>query len=207
MLIEQARQTWNDVANLLSDVCPDNLAQLSLTMHPQFSSSTDIPTLFLEEANLTLIGERPVQCYPRELADETSDSARNTSALIVVGTRPDIQKLPHYLEMLDSKTPVSKQMRTIESIEAVSVYDKLDVPNDYFGSYFLVGVYEAPGKSMQDTKDMFSSFVQNQNFKVHPFFLLPKNGIFYVIIKGERYNLDSVAEYALVSSVRAANLE
>lgn len=46
-LSEQARQAWNDVQDLEASACPDNKAQITITMHPSFASQIYFPEEFL----------------------------------------------------------------------------------------------------------------------------------------------------------------
>ena len=72
-LEEEARQTWNDVSDLEASACPNNMAQASITMHPNFSAQADYPEEFLFVMKLTCVGVRQVQCFPRYSTDVESD--------------------------------------------------------------------------------------------------------------------------------------
>lgn len=52
-LSEQARQAWNDVQDLEASACPDNKAQITITMHPSFASQIYFPEEFLLVMGLT----------------------------------------------------------------------------------------------------------------------------------------------------------
>ena len=201
-LIEQARQVWSDVSEINSEACPDNYAMASITMHPSFSESGDCPNLFLEQNILRLVGARPVECYPRKPAKANSDSAEQTITLIVVGKRQDFQAIANNLEKLDSKSELAEQIRKIESFEAVTVYDRTDLPHDYYEDFFLVGLYPQIDKTVIQSKNDFKAYAQSNNFLVHPSFLIEKVGIYYMLIKGERYNLDAIGDYAFVSTIK-----
>ena len=159
-LSEQARQAWNDVQDLEASACPDNKAQITITI-----------------------------------------------ALVCVGKRQDIQAIPGKLEKVVSDTLVGKQIRTIESIEAVSIYDRLDIPNDYFEDHFLVGVYVTPGKTIEESKEDFKNYAQKNDLEVHPNFLVDKDGVFYVLLRGARYKLDAIGDYAYTFCVRVPPLK
>lgn len=106
-----------------------------------------------------------------------------------------------------SDTLVGKQIRTIESIEAVSIYDRLDIPNDYFDDHFLVGVYQTPGKTVEESKEDFKNYAQKNDLEVHPNFLVDKEGVFYVLLRGARYKLDAIGDYAYTFCVRVPPLK
>ena len=121
--------------------------------------------------------------------------------------RQDIQAIPGKLEKVVSDTLVGKQIRTIESIEAVSIYDRLDIPNDYFDDHFLVGVYQTPGKTVEESKEDFKNYAQKNDLEVHPNFLVDKEGVFYVLLRGARYKLDAIGDYAYTFCVRVPPLK
>ena len=62
-LSEQARQAWNDVQDLEASACPDNKAQITITMHPSFASQIYFPEEFLLVMGLDCVGVRQVQCF------------------------------------------------------------------------------------------------------------------------------------------------
>lgn len=177
-LSEQARQAWNDVQDLEASACPDNKAQITITMHPSFASQIYFPEEFLLVMGLDCVGKRQ-----------------------------DIQAIPGKLEKVVSDTLVGKQIRTIESIEAVSIYDRLDIPNDYFEDHFLVGVYVTPGKTIEESKEDFKNYAQKNDLEVHPNFLVDKDGVFYVLLRGARYKLDAIGDYAYTFCVRVPPLK
>lgn len=201
-LEEEARQTWNDVSDLEASACPNNMAQASITMHPNFSAQADYPEEFLFVMKLTCVGVRQVQCFPRYSTDVESDDGELTVALIVIGKREDFQSIPEKLGKIAKDTLVGLLIQTIESIEAVSIYDKVDVPNDYFGEFFLVGLYQTPGKTVEDSRRDFVMYASGEGFSVHPTFLVVKDGLYYVLIKGERYKLDAIGDYCYTFTVR-----
>lgn len=201
-LIEQTRQTWNDVQDLESSACPDNLAQVSVTMHPNFSSQIYFPEEFLKVMGLECVGARQVQCFPRDTSSCDSEDGEITVSLICVGKREDIQAMIGKFEKIVEGNIVAKQIQTLESIEAVSIYDRLDVPNDYFDDYFLVGVYRTPGKSVEESKAAFEEYARKNSLQVHPRFFVEKDGVFYLLLKGARYVLDAIADYAFTFCVR-----
>ena len=104
-------------------------------------------------------------------------------------------------------TLVGKQIRTIESIEAVSIYDRLDIPNDYFDDHFLVGVYVTPGKTAEESREDFKNYAQKNDLEVHPNFFVEKDGVFYVLLRGARYKLDAIGDYAYTFCVRVPPLK
>lgn len=201
-LIEQTRQTWNDVQDLESSACPDNMAQVSVTMHPNFSSQIYFPEEFLKVMGLECVGARQVQCFPRDTSSCDSEDGEITVSLICVGKREDIQAMIGKFEKIVEGNIVAKQIQTLESIEAVSIYDRLDVPNDYFEDYFLVGVYCTPGKSVEESKAAFEEYARKNSLQVHPRFFVEKDGVFYLLLKGARYVLDAIADYAFTFCVR-----
>lgn len=201
-LIEQTRQTWNDVQDLESSACPDNMAQVSVTMHPNFSSQIYFPEEFLKVMGLECVGARQVQCFPRDTSSCDSEDGEITVSLICVGKREDIQAMIGKFEKIVEGNIVAKQIQTLESIEAVSIYDRLDVPNDYFDDYFLVGVYRTPGKSVEESKAAFEEYARKNSLQVHPRFFVEKDGVFYLLLKGARYVLDAIADYAFTFCVR-----
>lgn len=201
-LSEQTRQAWNDVQDLESSACPENMAQVSVTMHPNFSSQIYYPEEFLKVMGLECVGARQVQCFPRDTSSCDSDDGEITVALICVAKRENIQAMLGKLEKIVEGNIVAKQIQTIESIEAVSIYDRLDVPNDYFDDFFLVGVYQTPGKSIEESKAAFVEYAKKNSLEVHPRFFVEKDGLFYVLLKGARYVLDAIADYAYTFCVR-----
>ena len=155
---------------------------------------------------LECVGVRQVQCFPRDTSSCDTEDGEITVALVCVGKRQDIQAIPGKLEKVVSDTLVGKQIRTIESIEAVSIYDRLDIPNDYFDDHFLVGVYQTPGKTVEESKEDFKNYAQKNDLEVHPNFLVDKEGVFYVLLRGARYKLDAIGDYAYTFCVRVPPL-
>ena len=80
----------------------------------------------------------------------------------------------------------------------------MDIPNDYFDDHFLVGVYQTPGKTVEESKEDFKNYAQKNDLEVHPNFLVDKEGVFYVLLRGARYKLDAIGDYAYTFCVRAA---
>ena len=156
---------------------------------------------------LDCVGVRQVQCFPRDTSSCDTEDGEITVALVCVGKRQDIQAIPGKLEKVVSDTLVGKQIRTIESIEAVSIYDRLDIPNDYFEDHFLVGVYVTPGKTIEESKEDFKNYAQENDLEVHPNFLVDKDGVFYVLLRGARYKLDAIGDYAYTFCVRVPPLK
>ena len=68
-LVEQARQVWNDVADLEADFCPDNFAQASITMHPAYSSRTDFSGQIPSALRIVLRRHTQGLCFPSHLDD------------------------------------------------------------------------------------------------------------------------------------------
>ena len=101
----------------------------------------------------------------------------------------------------------SSENRFIESIEAVSIYDRLDIPNDYFEDHFLVGVYVTPGKTIEESKEDFKNYAQKNDLEVHPNFLVDKDGVFYVLLRGARYKLDAIGDFSYTFCVRVPPLK
>lgn len=203
ILTEQSRELWKEVADLKASYCPSNLAQASVTMHPAFASKKYFPEQFLEFANFEVVGVRPVEVYPRiSLFNEDAEDAEQTISIIVLAKRQEFQSLAGRLEELKFEGIVAHQLLTVESIESVSIYDRLDLPNDYGGPSFLVGVYETPDMSPEESLQSFKKYVASCDFVTHPTFWIRKDGIFYVLIRGQRYNLDSIADYSLVANIR-----
>lgn len=167
-LSEQARQAWNDVQDLEASACPDNKAQITITMHPSFASQIYFPEEFLLVMGLDCVGVRQVQCFPRDTSSCDTEDGEITVALVCVGKRQDIQAIPGKLEKVVSDTLVGKQIRTIESIEAVSIYDRLDIPNDYFEDHFLVGVYVTPGKQSKNPRKTLKITLRKTILKYTP---------------------------------------
>ena len=156
---------------------------------------------------LECVGVRQVQCFPRDTSSCDTEDGEITVALVCVGKRQDIQAIPGKLEKVVSDTLVGKQIRHIESIEAVSIYDRLDIPNDYFDDHFLVGVYQTPGKTVEESKEDFKNYAQKNDLEVHPNFLVDKEGVFYVLLRGARYKLDAIGDYAYTFCVRVPPLK
>ncbi len=63
----------------------------------------------------------------------------NSIAIIVLTKRQTYQALAGQLEKIEEPSLVGQQFMTIESIEAVTAYDRMNVPNDYFTNIYLVG--------------------------------------------------------------------
>ncbi len=93
-LSEQARQTWNDVQDLEASACPDNKAQITITMHRPFASQIYFPEEFLLVMGLDCVGVRQVQCFPRDTSSCDTEDGEITVALVCVGKRQDIQAIP-----------------------------------------------------------------------------------------------------------------
>ena len=99
-LSEQARQAWNDVQDLEASACPDNKAQITITMHPSFASQIYFPEEFLLVMGLDCVGVRQVHCFPRDTSSCDTEDGEITVALVCVGKRQDIQAIPGKLEKL-----------------------------------------------------------------------------------------------------------
>lgn len=201
-LTEQARQTWVEVQDLESSACPDNHAQITVTMHPTFAYEINCPEEFLQVMGLQRVGCRQVQCFPRDTSSSDTEDGDFTIAIVCIAKREDIQSMINKLGKIVGDTFVGKQMRTIESIEAVNIYDRLDIPNDYFGSFFLASVYQTPGKTIEESRKDFEEYAKKNSLEVHPDFSFEKDGMFYVLLKGARYVLDAIADYAYTCCVR-----
>lgn len=203
LLTEQARELWKEVSDLKATYCPSNFAQASITMHPEFAAKRYFPEQFVEYANFEVVGARPVEVYPRiSIFNEDAEDAEPTMAIIVLAKRQEFQALAGRLEELKFEGIVGHQLLTIESIESVSIYDRLDLPGDYGGPSYIVGVYETPDMTPEECLQSFKKYASSCDFVTHPTFWVRKDGIFYVLIKGERYNLDSIANYSLVANIR-----
>ena len=92
-LSEQARQAWNDVQDLEASACPDNKAQITITMHPSFASQIYFPEEFLLVMGLDCVGVRQVQCFPRDTSSCDTEDGEITVALVCVGKRQDIPNI------------------------------------------------------------------------------------------------------------------
>lgn len=79
-LSEQARQAWNDVQDLEASACPDNKAQITITMHPSFASQIYFPEEFLLVMGLDCVGVRQVQCFPRDTSSCDTEDGEITVA-------------------------------------------------------------------------------------------------------------------------------
>ena len=206
-LVEQARQVWNDVADLEADFCPDNFAQASITMHPADSSRTDFPDKFLQHCGLFCVGTRKVSVFPRISMISDDPQEENSIAIIVLTKRQTYQALAGQLEKIEEPSLVGQQFMTIESIEAVTAYDRMNVPNDYFTNIYLVGLYVRPGMTVDESRKEFVEYAKKNGFEVNPDFNFEKDGLYYTLIKGERYKLDCISENPFVSCIEVPPLK
>ncbi len=200
-LIEQARQVWNDVADIEADFCPDNFAQASITMHPAFSSRSYFPDKLLQQCGLFCVGTRKVSVFPRKSLISDEPREENGIAIIVLAKRPTYQALVGQLEKIEEPTLAGHQLMTVESMEAVTAYDRTNIPNDYFTNIYLVALYVRPGLTVEESRNEFAQYAKKKGFEVNPDFKFEKDGIYYVLIKGERYKLDCISENPFVSSI------
>ena len=83
----------------------------------------------------------------------------------------------------------------------------MDIPNDYFEDHFLVGVYVTPGKTIEDPRKTLKITLRKKRLEVHPNFLVDKDGVFYVLLRGARYKLDAIGDYAYTFCVRVPPLK
>lgn len=197
-----AWETWNDLQDLPASACPMNYAQASITMHPAFASQDYYPEDFLRLSGLECVGIRQVMVHPRHSFEASSEDGELTISLIVVAPRQKFQEMASLVEKVDPDTLVGRQIQSIESIEAVSIYDRIDIPNDYFGEFFLVALYPIPEKSIDESRDEFVQYALDQKFKTSRGFFLHRDGIYYQLIKGARYDLDAIGDYAFTSNIR-----
>lgn len=206
-LVDQARQVWNDVADIEADFCPDNFAQASITMHPGFSSQKDFPDKLLQHCELFCVGTRRVSVFPRFSLVSGEPGEENSIAIIVLAKRQTYQALASKLEEIEESSLIGQQLMTIESIESVTAYDRTNIPNDYFTNIYLVGLYVRPGLTVEGSRNEFIKYANSHGFEVHPDFNVEKDGIYYVLIRGERYKLDCISENPFVSSIEVPPLK
>ncbi len=200
-LVQQARILWQDVSDIRAEFCPDNFAQASLTLHPAFADQEHFPDQLLQHCGLFCLGTRKVKVYPRFSLATTGPTEELGISIIVLSKRQNYQALAYRLEEIKEGSLLAYQVMSIESIEAITSYDRLAVPNDYYSNIYLVGVYIRPGETAQETKTAFTNYALKNEFIVNDEFFIEKGGIFYLLIKGARYNLDSIAEHPLVSII------
>lgn len=203
-LVEQVRQLWHDVADIEADFCPENFAQASITMHPAFASQQAFPEKLLQLCGLFCVGTKRVSVFPRfsyiGTDDETTDET--SIAIIVVAKRQTFQAMASKLEEIDENSLAGQQLMTIESIESVTPYDRMDIPNDYFDDIYLVGLYPRPGLTAEGSKADFTTYAESFEFEVNPDFFYEKDSLYYVLIRGARYKLDSISENPFVSTIQ-----
>ncbi len=166
-LSEQARQAWNDVQDLEASACPDNKAQITITMHPSFASQIYFPEEFCLSWDWT------ASAYVRFSASRATLQAAilKTEKLPLRSSASERDRTSRPFRQTGkvvSDTLVGKQIRTIESIEAVSIYDRLDIPNDYFEDHFLVGVYVTPGKQSKNPRKTLKITLRKTILKYTP---------------------------------------
>ncbi len=147
----QAQQLWHDVSDIKAEYCPDNLAQASITMHPRFASQKYFPDALLQLFGVFCIGTRLVGVYPRSEFAGADYKEMTTIAIIVLAKRQTYQAMAGKIDEIKPDTLTALQLRTVESLEAVTAYDRLNVPADYTSNIYLVGVYVRPGETAEET--------------------------------------------------------
>ena len=89
----------------------------------------------------------------------------NSIAIIVLTKRQTYQALAGQLEKFEELSLVGQQFMTIESIEAVTAYDRMNVPNDYFTNIYLVGLYVRPGMTVDEAARNLSNMPRKTALK------------------------------------------
>lgn len=198
-----ASQDLNDIP---ADACPEHFAVISMIMHPDFSSSRYYPEQLISFMNLDCIGIYPTDIYPR-LSFGTSILQERATAFRLAGKIENINGAVQKIKNVPTDSFIAKQIATVESIESVSSYDRLDIPNNYKEELFLVSLYVFPGKTVQESRRYFIAYAKAHQYLVNEDFNFENDGLYYVLLKGRRADLDSIAEYVFVNKIQVPSFK
>jgi hypothetical protein len=194
--------SWQDTEDLRASCCPEDFAAVRWNMHPSFKAERFAPKNLFMMLGLRLIGADPVMIHPRRnMSTDPSGLPQESSALVTIATRRHLKTVSDLLREIDYGSAAAQEALRIESVESVTSYDRLSVPSDYKDKIFLVSLYTFPGKSEEQSAQEFRAYALGCNFETHPSFFIKKDGLYYLMIRGEKADLDSIAEYTFVRSV------
>ncbi len=202
-MVSQAHQLWHDVADIVADHCPDNFAQASFTMHPDFSDQGHFPDQLLQHFGLFCLGTRAVKVEPRSsFISSNPDKGKISIAIITLAKRQIYQALASKVNEIKAGTLLGYQLNALESIDAVTSYDRLLLPDNYQSSVYLAGIYIRPGETAEETRKQFTDYANQNKFQVNPDFFVQKGGIFYLLIKGNKGDMTAISEHPLVATIQ-----
>ncbi len=202
-LAEDAASLYTDVAYLADTACPEDYAVFTVTMHPEFSGELCCPYQLIEHLGFTCIGAHPCTVYSRLSLDFDTPEQQSAAEIFVLGKRSGIKEAADKIRAIEAGSFLADQLCTVENIRSCSTFDRIDLPGEYSKDLFIVALFSYPGKTEEDCRKLFKTYAAECGYEVNPNFLFNKEGMIYLLIKGSRPALDSIAEYAFVRSVTA----
>lgn len=193
---------WQDAEDLKASCCPQDFAAIRWNMHPSFKAERFAPKNLFMMLGLLFIGADPVMIHPRRsMSSSPSGLPEESAALVTVASRRHLKTVSDLLREIDRGSAAAEEALRVESVESFTSYDRLNIPGDYKEKIFLVSLYTFPGKSEEQSAQEFRAYASGCGFEAHPTFFIKKDGLYWLLIKGEKADLDSIAEYAFVRSV------
>ena len=106
----------NQIENLPSNACPDDLAIATITLNPEYIAKSYFPKELLREAGLEAVGSRPKQIKPEKRTREREPIDSLSTEIFVRGTRQQFVAWSLKFPQLEETSKAALQIREIEEI-------------------------------------------------------------------------------------------
>ncbi|MCV0370495.1 S8 family serine peptidase [Filomicrobium sp.] len=114
--------------NLPDDACPNDQAVVSLILNPEYIAKSYFPKELFRLTNLQPVGSRPKRITPEKKSKNRLPEETITTEYFVMGRRDDFRHWAQSINRWTENTRGAVDIRTIETIDAADVEDKLKGP-------------------------------------------------------------------------------
>lgn len=202
-LMPMVNSVADNVDQLPSDACPDDLAVAVITMNPEYIAKSYFPTDLLRSVGLEPIGSRSKTIKPAKRSKDREPVETLTTDLFVIGKRTNFRHWASRFSALEESDDGAAQLIAIEEVSFPTPQEKLKVDEENSNKEVyevVLHLNESGGESRY--LSLFGTYLRKRAIDVDFKKRFYAGGLCFVEMQAPENLRDYIAQYSLVRVVR-----
>jgi hypothetical protein len=198
-----ARETATKLVSLPDSACPGGQTVAAFTLHPTYTAKSYYPDALFQELGLEAIGSKQEVVTPQKWTRQGEPQQQRTTTLFVKGQKSNFEQLEASIAGIDPASTAAKDLVKIETIRPISDMPRIrgvSMEEDVLD--LEIALHVGHGADQSTIIEGFERYVGDLDAEINLATQLKTSGLCFVGVKAPKDNLEEIAKYSFLRSVR-----
>ena len=202
-LIPMLAQSVSKIDDLPADACPQDMAILSLTLHPEYVAKSYFPSKLLNEIGMTVAGSRPTKLTPEKVPSRSKSYEIISTELFALASRSAIRTWSSTFPNWNQFYYSASDLIAIEEIATPKPLEKIKGTLSDSGIQPLeVVLYASEIQARYRVLKEFANFLEHRDIPNEIGRRFFAKGLCFLEIQAPMERIEEIATFSIVRAIR-----